>query len=109
LADLELAQLLDHVGADKQSNQQGCTGGERRAKRQVAEYPERMKKRKQLLVEQPVKQVASNAAAEFSLILQAHGARPSELPTHVSPHEPPHEPHSAISPCDNKWVTHPIA
>jgi hypothetical protein len=61
LPDLKLAQLLDDPRTYKQRNHQSCAGGERRPKRQIPEDPERMKKRKQLLVKQPVKQVASNA------------------------------------------------
>jgi hypothetical protein len=64
LADLKLAKLLDDIGTDKQCNHQCRAGGERRAKRQIAKDPERMKKRKKLLVKQPVKQVASNADDE---------------------------------------------
>ena len=61
LADLEFAQLLDDVRADEQRDQQRRERGEGRAKREIAEDAERVKERKQLLVEQPVKQVASRA------------------------------------------------
>ena len=61
LADLELAQLLDHPGTDEQRDQQRRERGKGGAKGEVAEDPERVKERKQLFVEQPVKQVASRA------------------------------------------------
>ena len=61
LADLELPQLLNHPGSDEKRDQQRRKRGKRGAKREVAEDPERMKKRKQLFVEKPVKKVASTA------------------------------------------------
>ena len=72
LADLELAQLLNHLGPDEERDQQRRERGKGRAKREVAEDPERVKERKQLFVEQPVKQVASEAGLrrDFRLILQ---------------------------------------
>ena len=60
LANLQLAQLLNHVRPDEQRDHQRRERSERGAKRQIAEYPERVKERKQLFVEQPVKQRASH-------------------------------------------------
>jgi hypothetical protein len=93
LADLKLAQFLNDPGADEQSNHQSRAGGERRAKRQIPKDPERMKKRKKLLVKQPIKQVASNdGSTKLSSILQGCAVRSLELPQQVSPREPHHEP-----------------
>ena len=61
LADLEFAQLLDHVGADEHGDQQRRERGKDGAKREIAEDPEGVKEREQLFVKQPVKQEASRA------------------------------------------------
>jgi len=63
LADLKFVQLLDHPGADKQSDEQRRERGKGGAKREEAEDAKGVKKRIQLFVEQPVKQVASRAGA----------------------------------------------
>ena len=81
LPDLELPQLLNHPRADKQRDQQRRKRSKSSAKSQVAEDPERVKKRKQLFVQQPVKQASSKPdEAGFSLILQARGSLPVAHP-----------------------------
>lgn len=61
LADLELAQLLNDPGADEQSDEQRRERGKCRAESEIAEDPEGVKERKELFVEQPVEQGASQA------------------------------------------------
>ena len=61
LADLELAQLLNDVGADEKRDHQRRERGEGGAKGEIAEDPEGVKERKELFVEQPVEQGASDA------------------------------------------------
>ena len=61
LADLEFAELLDDVGADKHRDQQRGQGCEDRAKREVSEDPEGVKEREQLFVQQPVEQEDSGS------------------------------------------------
>jgi hypothetical protein len=72
LADLELMKLLNDVRADEERNEQRGERGKHGAKGEVAEDPEWVKERKQLFVEQPVKQEASVAGLrrEFRMILQ---------------------------------------
>ncbi len=59
LADLEFAQLLDDVRADEQRDEQRGERREGGAEREIAKDAEGVKERKELFVEQPVKQVAS--------------------------------------------------
>jgi hypothetical protein len=59
LADLKLAQLLDHIRSDYQPDEQRGERGEGRTKREIAKDPEWPEVRKELLIEQPVKQKAS--------------------------------------------------
>src|SRR5580704_18140155 len=59
LANLKLAQFLNHPWTDKERNQHRRQRGERRPDGKKAEDSERAKKRIELFVEQPVKQVAS--------------------------------------------------
>jgi hypothetical protein len=75
LANLELSQLLNHPGPDEKRDHQRRQRGKRSAKREVAEDSERVKKRKQLFVKKPVKQVASTAGLRlgFRMILQGGG------------------------------------
>ena len=61
LADLELAQLLNDPGADEQRDEQRRERGKCSAESEVAEDPEGVKERKELFVEQPVEQGASQA------------------------------------------------
>ena len=61
LADLEFVQLLNDPWADEERDHERCERGKGGAKSEVAEDPEGVKKRKQLFVEQPVKQGASDA------------------------------------------------
>src|SRR6202012_216865 len=59
LADLELAQFVDHVGTDEQRNQQRRQRRKRGTKGQIPKDTERAEIRKQLLIEQPVEQTSS--------------------------------------------------
>ena len=61
LADLKLAQLLNHPWADEERNEQRRQRGKSGAEGQVTEDAERVKVNVQLFVKQPVKQVASRA------------------------------------------------
>ena len=61
LTDLEFAELLDDVRPDEECDEQRREEGKCRTKREIAEDAERAKERVQLLVKQPVKQVASGA------------------------------------------------
>ena len=61
LADLELAQFLNDVGADEKRDHERRERGKGGAEGEVAEDPEGVKERKELFVEQPVKQGASDA------------------------------------------------
>ena len=56
-------------------NEQRRKGGENGTEGEIAEDPERVKERKQLFVEQPVKQENSSAGSKdcFRLILQGKG------------------------------------
>ena len=63
LADLKLAELLNDVGPDENSDEQGRERGEDRAESEIAEDPEWVEERKELFVEQPVKQEVSNAGS----------------------------------------------
>jgi hypothetical protein len=56
LADLEFAQLLNHIRANEHGDQQRGKRRKYGAESKVAEYPERVEERKQLFVEQPVEQ-----------------------------------------------------
>jgi hypothetical protein len=73
LANLEFTQLLNDVWTDKEGDQQCRAGGKGGAKRDKAEDAKGVKVRIKLLIQQPVKQVASRAGFEagFMLILQA--------------------------------------
>jgi hypothetical protein len=59
LADLKLAQLLDHERTDEQSDQHGGETGESGAKRQIPEDTEGSEVGKKFLIKEPVKQTSS--------------------------------------------------
>jgi hypothetical protein len=59
LTDLELAQLVNHIGADQHTDEQRRETGKDRAKGQIPEDPEDPEVWKQLLIEQPIEQSAS--------------------------------------------------
>ena len=61
LADLEFAQFFDHIRADEKSDQKRRAGRKGGAKREIAKNTKRMEERVELLIQQPVKQVASRA------------------------------------------------
>jgi hypothetical protein len=58
LADLELAQPLNHERPDQQPDQQRRQAGKHRAKGQIPEDAEDPEVGKQLLVQQPIEQSA---------------------------------------------------
>ena len=58
LANLELAQPLDHKRPDQQPDQQRRQAGKHRPERQIPEDPENVKVGKQLLIQQPIEQSA---------------------------------------------------
>src|ERR1700760_5035003 len=63
LANLKFAQLLDHIRAHHQTDQQSRKRSEGGAEGEIAEDPEWPEVRKELLIEQPVKQTSSAHAA----------------------------------------------
>ncbi len=65
LADLKLAQLLNHPWTDEQRDQQRRERGKGGAEGEVAEDAKRVKERKELFVKQPVKQRASSAGVRL--------------------------------------------
>ncbi len=65
LADLELAQLLDHIGTDEQRDHERSERGKGGAKRQIPEDAEGSEVREKLLIKEPVKQTSSGQGAVF--------------------------------------------
>ena len=61
LADLEFAQLLNDVRADEERDEQRRERGKGGAKREIAKDTEWMEERKELFVQQPIKQGSSSA------------------------------------------------